>query len=40
MNLGMTEKVRPLVEAVREFIRTEVAPLDEPFFDEVEKGGR
>ncbi len=40
MNLGMTEKVRPLVEAVREFIKTEVAPLDEPFFDEVEKGGR
>ena len=40
MNLGMTEKVRPLVKAVREFIKTEVAPLDEPFFDEVEKGGR
>ena len=40
MNLGMTEKVRPLVEAVREFIRAEVAPLDQPFFDEVEKGGR
>ena len=40
MNLGMTEKVRPLVEAVREFIRTEVAPREESFFDEVEKGGR
>ena len=40
MNLGMTEKVRPRVEAVKEFIRNEVAPLDEPFFDEVEKGGR
>ena len=40
MNLGMTEKVRPLVEAVREFIKTEVAPLDKPYFEEVEKDGR
>jgi len=40
MNLGMTEKVRPLVEAVREFITTEVAPLDKPYFEEVQKDGR
>ena len=40
MNLGMSEKVRPLVDAVREFIRTEVIPLDEPYFEEVNKGGR
>jgi acyl-CoA dehydrogenase len=40
MNLGMTDKVAPLVEAVREFIQTEVIPLDGPYHEEIEKDGR
>jgi len=40
MNLGMSERVRPLVEAVRNFITGEVRPLDGEFFAEVEKGDR
>jgi acyl-CoA dehydrogenase len=40
MNLGMSERVRPLVEAVRNFIAQEVKPLDGEFFAEVEKGDR
>ncbi len=40
MNLGMTEKVRPLVKAVREFIQTEVVPLDGPYHEEIDKGDR
>ena len=27
MDLGMTERVRPLVEAVRDMVRDEIAPL-------------
>ena len=37
MNLGMSERVRPLVEAVRNFITGKVRPLDGEFFAEVEK---
>ena len=40
MNLGMSDRVRPLVEAVREFIESEVKPVDREFFDEVDKGDR
>ena len=40
MELGMSERVRPLVEAVREFIRERVIPIDEEFQQEVEKGDR
>jgi acyl-CoA dehydrogenase len=40
MNLGMSERVRPLVEAVRKFISEEVKDLDHEFFAEVEKGDR
>jgi len=40
MELGMSERVRPLVEAVREFIRERVIPVDEEFLQEVEKGDR
>lgn len=40
MELGMSERVRPLVEAVREFIRERVIPVDEEFQQEVEKGDR
>ena len=35
MDLGMTERVRPLVEAVREMVETEIAPLDAEFEAEV-----
>ncbi len=40
MELGMSERVRPLVEAVREFIRERVIPVDGEFLREVEKGDR
>jgi acyl-CoA dehydrogenase len=40
MNLGMTDRVRPLVEAVRTFIRERVVPADAEFLSEVEKGDR
>jgi len=40
MELGMSERVRPLFEAVREFIRERVIPIDEEFQQEVEKGDR
>ena len=35
MDLGMTERVRPLVEAVREMVQTEIAPLNEEYEDEI-----
>jgi acyl-CoA dehydrogenase len=40
MNLGMSDRVRPLVEAVREFITEQVAPVDHEFLEEVSKGDR
>ena len=40
MELGMSERVRPLVEAVREFITERVAPVDDEFLSEVENGDR
>ena len=40
MNLGISERVRPLVEAVRKFIDGEVRPVDAEFLAEVEKGDR
>ena len=40
MELGMSDRVRPLVEAVREFIREHVIPVDEEFQREVETGDR
>ncbi len=40
MNLGISEKVRPLVEAVRTFIRDRVEPVDEEFLADVAKGDR
>ena len=40
MELGMSERVRPLVGAVREFIRERVAPVDGEFLREVEMGDR
>ncbi|MDG4647732.1 acyl-CoA dehydrogenase family protein [Roseibacterium sp. SDUM158017] len=35
MDLGMTERVRPLVEAVRQMVRDEIAPLDAEYHREV-----
>ena len=40
MNLGMSDRVRPLVEAVREFITERVIPVDREFLAEVDKGDR
>jgi len=40
MNLGMSDRVRPLVEAVRKFIGEEVKPVDHEFFEEVGQGDR
>lgn len=37
MDLGMTERVRPLIEAVRAMIQNEIAPLDAEFHAEVGK---
>jgi acyl-CoA dehydrogenase len=35
MDLGMTDRVRPLVEAVRRMVRDEIAPLDAEYHAEV-----
>jgi acyl-CoA dehydrogenase len=40
MNLGMSERVKPLHEQVRTMIREDVMPVDEEFLEEVEKGDR
>ncbi len=40
MDLGMSERVRPLVEAVRRFISEYVEPVDQEFLDEVSVGDR
>ena len=36
MDLGVTKKVRPLIEAVREMVKDEIMPLEAEFFQEVE----
>ncbi len=40
MDLGMTERLKPIHEQVARMIREEIQPLDEEFLAEVEKGGR
>jgi len=40
MDLGVSERVRPLLEAVRSFIDERVLPVDEEFLEEVKKGDR
>jgi acyl-CoA dehydrogenase len=40
MDLGVSERVRPILEAVRTFIAERVLPVDEEFFAEVGKGDR
>ena len=39
MDLGMTERVRPLVEQVRAMIRDEVMPLEAEYHAEIGKAG-
>jgi acyl-CoA dehydrogenase len=40
MNLGISERVRPLVDAVKAFIDERVLPVEAEFFAEVPKGDR
>ena len=40
MDLGVSERVRPLLEAVRTFITERVLPVDEEFLEEVSNGDR
>ena len=37
MDLGITKKVAPLIEAVREMVNNEIEPLDVEFHSEVGK---
>ena len=39
MNLGMTERLKPILERVRRMVRQEIAPLDDEFLAEVGKDG-
>ena len=39
MNLGMSDRVKPLHEKVSEMIRDEVMPLEEEYLEEIGKGG-
>ena len=40
MDLGVSDRVRPLLDAVRTFINERVLPVDEEFLEEVSKGDR
>ncbi|RMD49425.1 MAG: acyl-CoA dehydrogenase [Alphaproteobacteria bacterium] len=40
MNLGMTDRLRPIHEKVAAMVRDEIIPLDEEYLAEVEKGDR
>ena len=39
MNLGMTERLKPIHEKVVQMVREEIIPLDEEFLTEVGKNG-
>ena len=39
MNLGMTERLKPIHERVERMVREEIMPLDEEFLAEVGRGG-
>ena len=39
MNLGMTDRVKPLVAQVRTMMQDEIAPLDEEYHGEIGKAG-
>ena len=40
MNLGVSKRVKPLLDAVRAFVNEKVVPVDEEFLSEVDKGDR
>lgn len=40
MNLGMTDRLKPLLEQVRDMVRDDITPLDEEFYAEVSVGDR
>ena len=40
MDLGVTDRLRPLLDAVRTFIDERVIPVDHEYFAEVDKGDR
>ena len=39
MNLGMTERLKPIHDKVAQMVREEIIPLDEEFLAEVGKDG-
>ena len=40
MDLGPSDKVRPILKEVKSFIDNEILPLEREYFDEVDKGDR
>ena len=40
MQLGVTDKLRPWLSAVKEMVETEIAPLDDEYLAEVDIGDR
>lgn len=40
MDLGISDHLKPMLEAVRDMVRNEIIPLDEEFLAEVSKGDR
>ena len=40
MNLGITDRLAPVLEAVKIFIRDKVEPVEEEFLAEVDDGDR
>ncbi len=40
MDLGITDRIKPLIEQVRAMVRDEIIPLEEEYEAEIEKGGR
>ena len=40
MDLGISDKVKPILEEVKHFIDTEILPLEQEYHGEVSKGDR
>ena len=40
MDLGISEKLKPILEEVTQFIDIEILPLEQEYHAEVEKGDR
>ena len=40
MNLGVTDQLRPLLDAVKAFIKERVVPVDAEYLAEIDKGDR